>query len=84
MYFAYFSSFRGIAIEMTCCRNQHPSFSSLDTSIFFPQNLPSVVVGHILNPQSDDLLLDMCASPGYIYLIDLSCVRSPNVCGCIA
>ena len=30
----------------------------------FPQNLPSVVVSHVLDPQPGDLVLDMCAAPG--------------------
>ena len=32
--------------------------------LIFPQNLPSVVVGHVLNPQPGECVLDMCASPG--------------------
>lgn len=28
------------------------------------QNLPSIVVGHVLNPQPGELVLDMCAAPG--------------------
>ena len=32
--------------------------------LIFPQNLPSIVVAHVLNPQPGDVVLDMCASPG--------------------
>ena len=28
------------------------------------QNLPSIYVGHLLNPQTNDIVLDMCAAPG--------------------
>ncbi|XP_044731527.1 tRNA (cytosine(72)-C(5))-methyltransferase NSUN6 [Chrysoperla carnea] len=28
------------------------------------QNLPSIVCGHVLNPQRNDIILDMCAAPG--------------------
>lgn len=30
----------------------------------FVQNLPSVVCGHVLDPQPGELVLDMCAAPG--------------------
>ena len=49
---------------MTGTYTQLPSFTQLDSWLFFPQNLPSVVVGHVLNPQENDMILDMCASPG--------------------
>ena len=28
------------------------------------QNLPSIICGHVLNPQPNERILDMCASPG--------------------
>lgn len=37
---------------------------SLLPNVFFPQNLPSVVVGHVLNPPEHSIVLDMCAAPG--------------------
>nr|XP_039262285.1 tRNA (cytosine(72)-C(5))-methyltransferase NSUN6-like [Styela clava] len=46
-------------IYLTPCLDQH----SLPGA-FFPQNLPSIVVGHVLNPPPDAIVLDMCASPG--------------------
>ncbi len=33
--------------------------------MLFLQNLPSVVVSHVLDPQPGDRVLDMCAAPGY-------------------
>uniref|UniRef100_UPI00358FD1EA tRNA (cytosine(72)-C(5))-methyltransferase NSUN6 isoform X2 n=1 Tax=Myxine glutinosa TaxID=7769 RepID=UPI00358FD1EA len=53
----------GIAVKMTeplyasLCLDQLPDW-------LFPQNLPSVVVGHVLNPQPGERILDMCAAPG--------------------
>lgn len=32
--------------------------------LLFLQNLPSVVVGHVLDPQPGEIVLDMCAAPG--------------------
>lgn len=37
---------------------------SLLPNIFFPQNLPSTVVGHVLDPPQNSIVLDMCAAPG--------------------
>lgn len=28
------------------------------------QNLPSIICGHVLNPQKNDIILDMCCAPG--------------------
>ena len=41
-----------------------PSLRDVLPNLLFLQNLPSVVVGHVLNPQPGDIVLDMCASPG--------------------
>ncbi len=32
--------------------------------LIYLQNLPSMVVSHVLNPQPGETILDMCASPG--------------------
>ena len=32
--------------------------------LYYPQNLPSVVTSHILDPQPSEVILDMCAAPG--------------------
>ena len=44
----------------------HPSLQQENDllDIAFPQNLPSILVSHILNPLSTDVVLDMCAGPG--------------------
>ena len=41
-----------------------PSLSGLLPDCIFPQNLPSAVVGHVLDPKPGELVLDMCAAPG--------------------
>ena len=49
---------------MTECKYNLPSFGSLDQTLFFPQNLPSVIVGHLMDVGQGDFVLDMCAAPG--------------------
>ena len=49
---------------MTASLYSLPTFHGLDPTFFFPQNLPSVVVSHVLDPQSGERILDMCAAPG--------------------
>ena len=41
-----------------------PSFEGLDESIFYPQNLPSIICAKVLDPQENELILDICAAPG--------------------
>lgn len=42
-----------------------PSISDcVPKDMFYLQNLPSIVVSHVLNPQAGDTVLDMCAAPG--------------------
>jgi len=58
------ASVKGTGIRMVACRSHHPTFSTLPTSLFFPQNLPSTVVAHVMSPCEGDTVLDMCAAPG--------------------
>ena len=41
-----------------------PSLNGVLPSALFLQNLPSIATGHVLNPRSGDVVLDMCAAPG--------------------
>ena len=49
---------------MRCPLYSCPSLSGVLPHLLFLQNLPSVVVGHVLNPQPGEVVLDMCAAPG--------------------
>ncbi|XP_073692963.1 tRNA (cytosine(72)-C(5))-methyltransferase NSUN6 [Garra rufa] len=55
---------KGVAIQMTEPLYQSPSFDGVLTDQLFLQNLPSVVVGHVLGPRPGERILDMCAAPG--------------------
>ncbi|XP_073715697.1 tRNA (cytosine(72)-C(5))-methyltransferase NSUN6 isoform X1 [Misgurnus anguillicaudatus] len=55
---------KGLAIRMTEPLYQSPSFDGVLTEDVFLQNLPSVVVGHVLGPRPGERILDMCAAPG--------------------
>ncbi|XP_072307082.1 tRNA (cytosine(72)-C(5))-methyltransferase NSUN6 [Eucyclogobius newberryi] len=55
---------KGVAVRMTEPIYQSPSFDGVLPSLVFLQNLPSVVVGHVLGPRPGERVLDMCAAPG--------------------
>ncbi|XP_036377270.1 tRNA (cytosine(72)-C(5))-methyltransferase NSUN6 isoform X1 [Megalops cyprinoides] len=55
---------KGVGVRMVEPVYLSPSFDNLLPSLVFLQNLPSVVVGHVLGPQPGERVLDMCAAPG--------------------
>uniref|UniRef100_W5KT24 NOP2/Sun RNA methyltransferase 6 n=1 Tax=Astyanax mexicanus TaxID=7994 RepID=W5KT24_ASTMX len=55
---------RGVAVRMVDALYQSPSFDGVLPNKLFLQNLPSVVVGHVLGPRPGERILDMCAAPG--------------------
>uniref|UniRef100_A0A1A8F0D3 NOP2/Sun domain family, member 6 n=1 Tax=Nothobranchius korthausae TaxID=1143690 RepID=A0A1A8F0D3_9TELE len=55
---------RGVGVRMVGPLYQSPPFDGVLPSLVFLQNLPSVVVGHVLGPQPGERILDMCAAPG--------------------
>ncbi|KAM4534127.1 tRNA (cytosine(72)-C(5))-methyltransferase NSUN6 isoform 2-T2 [Odontesthes bonariensis] len=55
---------RGVGVRMVEPLYRSPSFDGVLPSLAFLQNLPSVVVGHVLGPQPGERILDMCAAPG--------------------
>ncbi|ESN95243.1 hypothetical protein HELRODRAFT_87021, partial [Helobdella robusta] len=55
---------KGIGVRMSECIYRSPQLYDLLPSLIHPQNLPSIICVHVLNPSSDDLVLDMCAAPG--------------------
>lgn len=57
--------FRGVAIKVTdtisgCIQTE----DFMEKGIAMLHNLPSIVCVHVLNAQINDVVLDMCASPG--------------------
>ncbi|XP_006812001.1 tRNA (cytosine(72)-C(5))-methyltransferase NSUN6-like, partial [Saccoglossus kowalevskii] len=54
----------GVGIKMTEPLYSAPSLNAVLPDCMFLQNLPSIVVGHVMSPQSGDIVLDMCAAPG--------------------
>lgn len=59
---AIFTQSTGIAVEML--KSPLPSLNGCMVEGMILQNLPSVLVGHALNPQRGDIILDMCCAPG--------------------
>ncbi|XP_072432026.1 tRNA (cytosine(72)-C(5))-methyltransferase NSUN6 isoform X1 [Chiloscyllium punctatum] len=55
---------RGVGIRMTEPVYISPSFDNVLPSLLFLQNLPSVVVSHVLDPKPGERILDICAAPG--------------------
>ncbi|XP_029003094.1 tRNA (cytosine(72)-C(5))-methyltransferase NSUN6 isoform X2 [Betta splendens] len=55
---------KGVGVRMLEPLYQSPSFDGVLPSLVFLQNLPSVVVGHVLGPRPGERILDMCAAPG--------------------
>lgn len=55
---------KGVGVRMTEPLYQSPSFDGVLPNLTFLQNLPSVVVGHVLGPRPGERILDMCAAPG--------------------
>ncbi|XP_067649242.1 tRNA (cytosine(72)-C(5))-methyltransferase NSUN6-like [Haliotis asinina] len=54
----------GVGIRMTQPVFEAPSLDQVLPAQMFPQNLPSIVCGHVLDPQPGETILDMCAAPG--------------------
>jgi 16S rRNA C967 or C1407 C5-methylase (RsmB/RsmF family) len=59
---------RGVAVRMSPTHRAGPALPPLNgvipTTMAVLQNLPSICVGHALDPQPNDIILDMCAAPG--------------------
>ena len=59
-----FTSSDGVGCRMTQCVFRAPPLNGMLASRMYIQNLPSMVVPHVLDPQEGERVLDMCASPG--------------------
>ncbi|KHJ39996.1 NOL1/NOP2/sun family protein [Trichuris suis] len=51
-------------VRMTACVWNQPKLYGLIEDWGFPQNLPSILCGHVLSPQPGECILDLCAAPG--------------------
>ena len=61
----YFAQSSGMGVRMTRVAGPpQPSLNNILTGKMMLQNLPSVCVAHALDPQPDDVILDMCCAPG--------------------
>lgn len=65
-----YTRFSGVAVSMDDALYVSPSFSGTELQdVMFLQNLPSIVVAHVLNPVPGERVLDMCAAPGKVIVI---------------
>ena len=57
---------RGVGVKMSILVGNYyiPSMDQLERSSFFLQNLPSIICARVLDPQPNELILDMCCAPG--------------------
>lgn len=65
----YFSQSSGVAIRMSVLPHERagpllPPLDELLGTCLYAQNLPSIMAGHVLQPQPGDVIFDMCAAPG--------------------
>ena len=61
----YFAQSSGIGVTMTSIAGpSQPSMNGVLGNKMILQNLPSIVVGHALDPQPGEVILDMCCAPG--------------------
>jgi 16S rRNA C967 or C1407 C5-methylase (RsmB/RsmF family) len=64
-----FKNNHGVAVSMSADADDRvgpllPPLNRVLEDKMMLQNLPSIVVGHVLNPQPHDTILDMCCAPG--------------------
>jgi hypothetical protein len=64
-----FRSTLGVAVYMSQNPSERagpclPPLSGILQDKMMLQNLPSIVVGHALNPKPNEIILDMCSAPG--------------------
>ncbi|KAI8909961.1 S-adenosyl-L-methionine-dependent methyltransferase [Powellomyces hirtus] len=55
---------KGVGVQMTSPVYKSPGLSDMFSRGIILQNLPSIMVGHALDPQPGQTVLDMCAAPG--------------------
>jgi 16S rRNA C967 or C1407 C5-methylase (RsmB/RsmF family)/predicted ribosome-associated RNA-binding protein Tma20 len=61
----YFAQSSGLGVTMTSIAGpSQPPMNGVLGNKMILQNLPSIVVGHALDPQPGEVILDMCCAPG--------------------
>jgi 16S rRNA C967 or C1407 C5-methylase (RsmB/RsmF family)/predicted ribosome-associated RNA-binding protein Tma20 len=61
----YFAQSSGLGVTMTSIAGpSQPPMNGVLGNKMVLQNLPSIVVGHALDPQPGEVILDMCCAPG--------------------
>lgn len=55
---------KGLAVQITYPIYESPSLDGVNGEHFFVQNLPSIIVSHVLDPQPNERIVDMCSAPG--------------------
>ncbi len=58
---------RGLVVKITDSFYNLPSLVDLEaykTGLFYSQSYPAILVGPILNPQPNEIIIDFCAAPG--------------------
>ena len=58
---------KGLAVEITESKYRVPSFRETreyQEGLIYPQSLPAIVTGRVLDPKPSDVVLDMTCSPG--------------------
>jgi len=78
-----FKNKNGKAVTMSMNSNDRagpmlPPLSGVLADKMMLQNLPSIFVGHAINPSKNDIILDMCCAPGGKTLHLASLVRNHN------
>jgi len=60
----FFVAKSGVAIKMIERLYDAPAMNGALSDLIYLQNIPSMVVAHVLDPQRGETVLDMCAAPG--------------------
>jgi 16S rRNA C967 or C1407 C5-methylase (RsmB/RsmF family) len=71
---------KGVALEVTDCLYNTISLNNLDPKLFFPQNLPSMIVAHLLDPKPYEKVIDLCTAPGLIIINKYLGGKSTHFC----
>eukprot|EP00906_Rhabdomonas_costata_P025646 RCo036637 len=54
----------GLAVRITALASHHPPLCGVLPELLLLQNIPSLVVPHLLDPSAEHRVVDLCAAPG--------------------